>query len=146
MYKQFSEKKKHEMQFRYVNLNHIIRFYIGPLILQLKAMITIWADNFQIPLLCFVDIILCVDVVILWWVLKVMCKVTSKLAYSKFFYINQSRVVFLFATVLYCQELHIIQLIFGTFWKYAYLHIVSKIPTKFLRNPVQRFKRSCAYK
>lgn len=51
-------------------------------------MITIWADNFQICCL------LRFDVVILWWVLKVMCNVTSKLAYSKFCYINQSRVVF----------------------------------------------------
>lgn len=135
------------MQFKYVhvNLNHIIRFYISPLILQLKGYDHDLSWLFSNPTSLFCCL-LCFDLVILWWVLKVMCKVTSKLAYSKFFYINQSRVVFLFATVLYCQELHIIQIIFGTFWLYVYSHIVSKIPTKFLRNPVQRFKRSCAYK
>lgn len=39
-----------------------------------------------------------------------------------------------------------IQIIFGTFWWLAHLNIVSKIPKKFLQNPVQRFKRSCVNK
>lgn len=86
-------RKKHEVQFNYVNLNPIIRYYISPLILQLKGhdYDLSWKFSNSTSLLCC---LLRFDVVILWWVLKVMCKVTSKLAYSKFCYINQSRVVF----------------------------------------------------